>query len=548
VTRDTETTGRCAPNPVLEKPRVVQRSPLGLARRQLRITTHVTGGTRLSKDDRPTWILLDVTDETEVAVGRGSLRKTRYGSYQATAPFTRDDRTYVVVVQPNPPAAAGDTPPPPPRSDPVSPHTNRGARRFLGTLVVVLVLALVAGALLTWGRRPVGRHDLSAVLISLALGAAWVGLLAAAGQLRRAISVGADGRVSTSKLAVLVWTSAIGFVLTYFVVLGWKGTPGCGPDGAAACSLSVLLSSDGSQPLATEYLLLLGGPFLSLVAARGIVAAQTESGDRQKTDEQGGAKLSQAVTGDDGEVSLQDSQYLLFNLIAFVYFAVAFMLHPLAGLPPMPLGLVALTGLGALSYVGNKVVSTNRLTLTSVTPSEPVNGEEIVLRGQNFLPDGAREVTVEIGGRLAEPVRASNSELRVVVPPQTFPAADLVTVRVTTIAGHTADTRVRGRACHPLVVVPRRTSEGEELALSTDRAVLTDSAGNFTVLIDGRTAHVTKRTSTSVSAVVPPRVTPGTDKVVDVVRGGLVVASGRVDIDPPQPASGKPHTRRWPAR
>jgi hypothetical protein len=200
--------------------------------------------------------------------------------------------------------------------------------------------------------------------------------------------IGADGRVSTSKTVVYVWTfvfaSAL-VIMTSMVVFGYL-TPG-------------QAFQTGSNWDA--YLLLLGGPFASAVIAKGIVSYQTQQDPASKSGTSATAgtantmsttvtgaqpSATDIVNGDSGTPSLVDTQYSIFSLIAILYFVGLFIANLdkyAAGavnaakaewLPQIPSALLGLTSLAALTYVGNKAVQTQGLRVVSFSPNPaPVN-------------------------------------------------------------------------------------------------------------------------------------------------------------------------------
>ena len=195
--------------------------------------------------------------------------------------------------------------------------------------------------------------------------------------------IGADGRVSTSKTVVYVWTfvfaSAL-VIMTSMVVFGYL-KPG-------------QAFRTGSNWDA--YLLLLGGPFASAVIAKGIVSYQTQQDPTSKSGTSATAgtantmsttvtaaqpSATDIVNGDSGTPSLVDTQYSIFSLIAILYFAGLFIANLdkyAAGavsadkaqwLPQIPSALLGLTSLAALTYVGNKAVQTQGLRVVSFSPN-----------------------------------------------------------------------------------------------------------------------------------------------------------------------------------
>jgi IPT/TIG domain len=182
-----------------------------------------------------------------------------------------------------------------------------------------------------------------------------------------------------------------------------------------------------------DYLILLGGPFAALALARATVTTKTDAGTLQKTVATDGTpSLRQALTGDDGNTDLVDTQYLLFNLVALAYVIIGFIYtsrgdHP--GLPDIPGLLLSLTSVSAATYVLNKTIQNNAPVITSVTPLSARPGDRITIAGSNFIPDGTTVApTVTIGGRQAlVEAAATNTTVTAYVPLGLVPpVADLV--------------------------------------------------------------------------------------------------------------------------
>jgi hypothetical protein len=213
--------------------------------------------------------------------------------------------------------------------------------------------------------------------------------------------IGVDNRISTSKVQVVIWTYAISGAIICLIAQTWVGLDK---------GFDALFSGDFDfEP----YLVLLGGPFLAAVGARALVGAQVENGDSAKPP--GKPSASQVVTGDSGNADLVDCQYLLFNLIAVMYFLGAFIEDTSAGLPSIPTLLFVLTGASALGYVTSKAIPSGPPTLASISPSVGHVGSEVTVFGSGLLfPRDAtatshpthlaqfQEVQVMVGGRRAE--------------------------------------------------------------------------------------------------------------------------------------------------
>jgi hypothetical protein len=179
------------------------------------------------------------------------------------------------------------------------------------------------------------------------------------------VILGVDGRISTSKTVVALWTMI--FAMALVTLTGMTVFAG----------LSATAAFGGEW---NSFLLLLGGPFASAVLAKGITVAQVSSDPTAKSvtlaaaptassaATQTGASPSAAdlITDDSGTTSLPDTQYVVFSLVAIVYFVgsflrnlVTFVYTPTAtgvALPDIPSALLGLTSLAALTYVGHKAI------------------------------------------------------------------------------------------------------------------------------------------------------------------------------------------------
>lgn len=178
------------------------------------------------------------------------------------------------------------------------------------------------------------------------------------------IVLGTDGRISTSKSVVALWTMIFAMTLVALTGLAWF----------AGLSVTQAFGSDWNS-----YLLLLGGPFASAVLAKGITVAQVNNNPSAKSAAVAVAATAapmamqtnqspsptDLLTDDSGTTSLPDTQYVMFSLVAILYFAGSFVQN-LVGfayaatqavtLPSIPPALLGLTSLAALTYVGHKAV------------------------------------------------------------------------------------------------------------------------------------------------------------------------------------------------
>jgi hypothetical protein len=224
---------------------------------------------------------------------------------------------------------------------------------------------------------------------------------------------GADNRISTSRVNVALWTVAIAFGIATLAAFAFgaqqyninnpcgikttKTTPkpphdatvvGICVNGHALTSGQLGLDQTFKNGLAPNYLVLLGAPFVALAGASFIVNRQVDNGDRQKVPSVGPSSFTDALTNDDGSADLVDSQYLIFTGVLFFYFLTSFIPNP-SVLPNLPWGLVGLTGVSAGTYLLNKSVTANGLTVQGLASPSVKQDDPARVLGLNFLPEGS---------------------------------------------------------------------------------------------------------------------------------------------------------------
>jgi hypothetical protein len=252
---------------------------------------------------------------------------------------------------------------------------------FSSAIVWVAFLLLGAAA-----SAPAKEHDLG-----------WVSVV-----------LGADGRLSTSKATVWLWTFGVGYALLFVAGVG--------------------IFVNAQEPLFPaswdDYLILLGGPFAAGVLAKFAVVTKFNNGTIGKTvvpglaqatalgpvaappPAPGGpgvatttseASVADIVNNDDGALDVVDSQYVLFNLIAFAYAMGVFLSNNFNSdvtvdkylLPGIPAQLLALVGASAATYVANKSIQKDAPGISSAHPSVDVAaGTSVLLTGVNLVPQG----------------------------------------------------------------------------------------------------------------------------------------------------------------
>ena len=241
--------------------------------------------------------------------------------------------------------------------------TGHRAAAAWTALLVVAALAIVAQVILLWYQ---------ARLLSATGDAPDQPTLAFRRRGSKAAVIGQDGRASTSKTQVALWTGAVVWALVDLLLLARAYSSG---------SLFINAVKTNWHP---EYLVLLGLPVAAATTAKAVVAGANSGQGPATSDPSSKAKIAsglsgnrvyvrdpispgvwgfmkgvaELLTGDDDAVAWADLQYVVFTLITLVYFASQFLAQPAAGLPQMPAALLTLIGVSATGYTANKIVST----------------------------------------------------------------------------------------------------------------------------------------------------------------------------------------------
>lgn len=211
-----------------------------------------------------------------------------------------------------------------------------------------------------------------------------------AGQQRpsvRGVLIGADNRLSTSKLSAFAWTWVLAWAILSLAVADRAGLH----EGWMAFL---------EQGIKDEYLVLLGGPFVALVGAKALVSNGLANGTQVRTQAEDSEttaahRVSQAFSDDSGQTDLVDTQYLVFGAIALLVFVVMFLKSPTTGLPQVPETLIALSSLAATTYVANKWTARDaKPHIEQIVPNNAKPGTTVTVYGTNLL-------TVSIAGKRA---------------------------------------------------------------------------------------------------------------------------------------------------
>ncbi len=214
--------------------------------------------------------------------------------------------------------------------------------------------------------------------------------------------VGADNRVSTSKVQFVLWTLALAYALLVIAFHRFELPPG---------------------NLDPRYLLLLGFPAGAAVSAKAITTQKTASGTIAKTpaDSTG---ITDIVANDSGGLDFGDTQYFLFNLVALTAFFIAFFHQPTT-LPTLSDTLVALTSASATAYVAKKAATstpTPSVTISAVSPQRGAPGSTLRVYGSNLCagqtPENKDKLSVTVGGTPAVVQDEAQDSLIVVCVPE----------------------------------------------------------------------------------------------------------------------------------
>jgi hypothetical protein len=211
--------------------------------------------------------------------------------------------------------------------------------------------------------------------------------------------IGKDGRASTSRFGVVLWTFAVFYALAFMLVLGrssncddakYRDGPRCTAAHDDRARLSDSFTNRDVQP---AYLVLLGFPVAAAVAAQAITGARKRADPDAKPsieeDRRGILQATRELTGDDdGSTNLLESQYLAFNVLTMVYFLVEFLGRPVGGLPDLPPTLLTLAGVSASAYTTNKALA-----------DLPANDDEPPERASPPARSVAKKAATRGGGR-----------------------------------------------------------------------------------------------------------------------------------------------------
>jgi hypothetical protein len=242
----------------------------------------------------------------------------------------------------------------------------------------IALLVPEALALLAWGGRVVRDH-LPGAQVPAAPASRYVPFFIR-------LANGADGKWSTSKTTVLLWTYSLGFAFLTWVF--WKHNADVG--------------NGKSDVVNWQYLLVLGVPAGSALWTKYNTVQKLASGEITKALEGPEANpfagARDLVSNDQGRADLLDFQYFFFNLILLASFYASFLHMPGDGLPNLPNILLSLTGVSAGAYVVKKTQERDVVpTIRSIVPPSLPAGSpsEATILGTGLVTiDGADEAQI----------------------------------------------------------------------------------------------------------------------------------------------------------
>ena len=260
---------------------------------------------------------------------------------------------------------------------------------------------------------------------------------------------GKDGRISTSRTVVYLWTAIVAWMVASEALVAIFADPTL--DKAAASFGQWLTHAFDDAPSRELYLVLLGGPYLAAVMSGVIVQTRVNNQTLQKTPA-GRTSVIDAVPDDSGSVDPVDFQYVLFNLLVALAVALSFAANVGDGLPEVTEFLAILTGGSALTYTLNKGATSNAPALTALHPQTARVGEKVTAYGNNLAlvtaqtddkgplkePPKPKATVAGVDATVTNHTTDSVSVVPAPAPGTTSTPDDRQRVVVTTVAGLTA--------------------------------------------------------------------------------------------------------------
>ncbi len=204
----------------------------------------------------------------------------------------------------------------------------------------------------------------------MAMALLWLLHLAVTGNHPWKLIEGEDGRASTSKFQLWLWTAAA--IFAYVVIT------------VARVQQHTFEPIDTFPP---GLLLAMGFSSATAVAAKGITSSYVSSGKVAKPTASGGQSLSDLIANDGGAPDLVKFQMLAWTFVALGIFLVSVYEHvygpkpDLKSLPDIDEALAVLMGIGHGTYVFNKLTLSSVPVMTGLSPSTG-NGKPLAIKIQ----------------------------------------------------------------------------------------------------------------------------------------------------------------------
>lgn len=213
------------------------------------------------------------------------------------------------------------------------------------------------------------------------------------------LAVGADGRLSTSKMQWLLWTF-VGMTAYSTVLI-----------------LRIIERSDSvALAIPKSLLVVLGLSTVTMAGAKAITSHYASTGQVAKDSPATKDETQQGVLkDDDGRADLSKVQLMSFTFLAIgAYLYRFFVLHRGQELIDIDDSLMVLMGLSQGGYLGKKLVTTDAPRLITLQPASASPGAEVVLKGDNLA--GPDSVVLFDGKPIGGRPDGTDSEIHFKVP------------------------------------------------------------------------------------------------------------------------------------
>ncbi|MDQ3706930.1 MAG: hypothetical protein M3437_17250 [Chloroflexota bacterium] len=182
-------------------------------------------------------------------------------------------------------------------------------------------------------------------------------------------AMGEDNRYSISKFQLLLWTVTVLFA--YIAVVYARIEQG--------------LSGDVPN-VPDNVLLALGLSGATSVVAKGIKVNNLRTGKELSTTLNDHGPLSTLLTDDDGSLSLHKLQYLVWTFVAIGVFLVSLDQSNRLTLPDIDTTLLVLSGIGAGTYLGKKLVPQSPYEQNRVAQAAASQGAQVTTQTTTTTP------------------------------------------------------------------------------------------------------------------------------------------------------------------